>query len=200
MIFSFTKNLSFDLRDVKNLAYLFIFKSLLILFVQFTFISCSSLLRDTASKSTDSSIRPSNDNLKEVISKARFDVDNINIYMNPNEYLEKIISTRGIFVEQKFIKEKDLKFVITGSNNGQPAEFIVYLDHPLQKQSKINENVQVISTASGIRVFGRLKGLEEYLTYDGIKKQLPVLEAIAIFYLEDRDFKYPVWVNLLYEQ
>lgn len=119
--------------------------------------------------------------------------------MNPNEYLEKIISTRGIFVEQKFIKEKDLRFVMTGSNNGQPAKFIVFLNHPLQKQSKINENVQVISTASGIRVFGRLKGLEEYLTYGGIKKQLPMLEAIAIFYLEDRDFKYPVWVNLLYE-
>lgn len=72
------------------------------------------------------------------------------------------------------------------------------MDHPLTKQTKIGENVQVISTKSGIRVFGRLKGLEDYMTESGVKKQPPSLEEIAIYNIDDRDFLDPVWINLLY--
>lgn len=185
--------------DAKNLAYVFVLKGILVSILFLIQVSCSCFLDEKSNKSSNSNLKQSSENLKEIINKARYDIDNVNIYLNPKEYLGKIISTKGAFVEQKIMKEKDLKFVVTGSNNGQPAEFIDYLDHPLQKQNLINENVQVISTASAIRIFGRLTSIEEYMTYDGVRKLLPVLDAIAIFYLDDRDFKYPVWVNLLYE-
>lgn len=172
---------------------------LLFLFLALNLISCSALMEENSTKKTNNSLRKSSSNLKSAISNARYDLDNIQIYSNIQEYMGTIISTQGIFIEQKFLKDKDKKFVITGSNTGYAGDFIVYLDHPLQKQTRIGENVQVISTASGIRVFGRFKGLEEYLSYDGVKKQLPVLEAIAIFNIDDRDCQNPVWVNLLYE-
>ncbi len=163
------------------------------------FSSCSALMEESTSKSKSNSLKRSSANLKNVISSARYDVDNIQIYSNTKEYMGTIISTQGIFVEQKFLKDKDKKFIISGSNTGYTGNFIVYLDHPLQKQSHIGENVQIVSTATGIRVFGRFKGLEEYLMYDGAKKLLPVLEAVAIFGIDDRDLQNPVWVNLLYE-
>lgn len=175
------------------------FKILIIPFLSFTLASCSGLFEETSSTKIKSAEKKSSTNLKDVISSARYDVDNIHIYTNPNEFIGKIISTRGIFVEQKFFKDKEKKFIISGSNNGHPAEYLVYLDHPLPKQTKIGENVQVISTASGIRVFGWLKNLEDYMTESGVKKQLPVLEAIAIYNIDDRDLLKPVWVNLLYE-
>ena len=37
------------------------------------------------------------------------------------------------------------------------------------------------------------------MTESGVKKQLPALEAMAIYNIDDRDYLYPVWVNLLYE-
>jgi len=173
---------------------------LLIIFILFfSLISCSGLFEEGSNQSTNNSLKKSNSNLKQAIGNARYDVDNINIYTNPSEYIGKIISTRGVFVEQKFFKDKEKKFIVSGSNNGHPADYLVYLDHPLPKQTKIGENIQVISTASGIRVFGRLKGLEDYMTEAGVKKQLPVLEAIVIYNIDDRDLLNPVWVNLLYE-
>jgi hypothetical protein len=174
-------------------------KILILLVLMFNFYSCSGLFQESSANSTDTSLKKSSSNLKEVISAARYDVDNINIYSNPTEYVGKIISTRGVFLEQKFFRDKDKKFIVSGSNNGHPADFLVYLDHPLPKQAKIGENVQIISTASGIRVFGRLKEIEDYMTESGVKKQLPALEAIAIFNIDDRDLQNPVWVNLLYE-
>jgi len=168
-------------------------------FVSLNFISCSGLFEESSRNNTNNSLSKNNSNLKHAISSARYDVDNIDIYTNPINYFGKIISTRGVFVEQKFFKDKEKKFIVSGSNNGHPADFLVYLDHPLPKQTKIGENVQVISTLSGIRVFGKLKGLEDYMTENGVKKQLPALEAIAIYNIDDRDLQIPVWVNLLYE-
>ncbi len=175
------------------------FKILLSSIFLFNLLSCSALMEDSSTKNTKSTLKKSSSNLKSIISNARYDLDNIHIYSNTKEYIGTVISTRGIFVEQKFLKDKDRKFIITGSNTGYAGDFIVYLDHPLQKQSQIGENIQVISTASGIRVFGRFKGIEEYLTYDGVQKQLPALEAIVIYNIDDRNYEYPVWVNLLYE-
>ena len=185
--------------DFNNLVHLISFRFLLLLIASLNFISCTALYEQSSNQSTNNTLKKSNKNLREVISRARYDVDNIHIYTNPNEYLDKIIATRGVYVEQKFLREREKKFIISGSNNGHPADFLVYLDHPLPKQTKIGENVQVISTMSGIRVFGKLKGIEDYLTESGIKKQLPALEAIAIFNIDDREYFYPVWVNLLYE-
>lgn len=173
------------------------FKSVGIVVLSIPLISCSALMEGSTNKSN--TLNKSNSNLREMISSAKYDVDNIHIYTNPNDFIGKVISTRGVFVEQKFFKDKDKKFIISGSNNGHPAEYLVYLDHPLPKQTKIGENIQVISTASGIRVFGRLKGLEDYMTESGVKKQLPVLEALAIYNIDDRNLLNPVWVNLLYE-
>jgi hypothetical protein len=175
------------------------FKSVGVVVLSISLISCSALMEEDTGKSTNNSLKKSNTNLREMISSAKYDVDNINIYTTPNEYIGKIISTRGIFLEQKFFKDKEKKFIVSGSNNGHPADYLVYLDHPLPKQTKIGENIQVISTASGIRVFGRLKGLEDYMTEAGIKKQLPVLDAIAIYNIDDRELQNPVWVNLLYK-
>lgn len=174
-------------------------KLLILLILFFNFISCSGLFEEGSNKSTNNSLKTGRSNLKQTIGNAKYDVDNINIYTNPSEYIGKIISTRGIFLEQKFFKDKEKKFIVSGSNNGHPADYLVYLDHPLPKQNKIGENIQVISTASGIRVFGRLKGLEDYMTEAGVKKQLPVLEAIAIYNIDDRELQNPVWVNLLYK-
>jgi hypothetical protein len=161
-------------------------------------LSCSAMMEESTNKNSNTSLKKSSSNLKAVISNARYDVDNIHIYSNPSEFIGKIISTRGVYVEQKFLKDKDRKFIISGSNSGQAADYLVTLDHPLPKQSKIGENIQIISTNSGIRVFGKLKGIEDYLTETGLNKQLPVLEAIAIFNIDDREFQNPVWVNLLY--
>jgi len=174
-------------------------KLLGLVILSLNFLSCSALMEESSNKSTNNSLKKSSANLKSVIGNARYDVDNIQIYSNTKEYIGTLISTRGYFVEQKFIKERDRKFIITGSNTGYAGDFIIYLDHPLQKQSHIGETIQIISTASSIRVFGRFKGIEEYLTYDGIKKNLPALDAIAIYSIDDRDFQNPVWVNLLYE-
>lgn len=171
----------------------------MILFFSVNFISCSAFVEEGSNTSTANSLNKRNPNLKEAIRSAKYDVDNINIYTTPNEYIGKIISTRGIFLEQKFFKDKEKKIIVSGSNNGHPADYLVYLDHPLLKQTKIGENIQVISTASGIRVFGRLKGLEDYMTEAGVKKQLPVLDAIAIYNIDDRELQNPVWVNLLYK-
>lgn len=171
----------------------------MILFFSVNFISCSTFIEEGSNTNTGNSLKKRNPNLKQAIRSAKYDVDNINIYTTPNEYIGKIISTRGIFLEQKFFKDKEKKFIVSGSNNGHPADYLVYLDHPLQKQTKIGEDIQVISTASGIRVFGRLKGLEDYMTEAGVKKQLPVLDAIAIYNIDDRELQNPVWVNLLYK-
>lgn len=148
-------------------------------------------MEESTNKSSDKSLKETSPNLRAVIKNARYDLENIHIYQNTKEYTGSIISTRGYFVEQKLWKDKDRKFIITGSSTGYAGDFIVYLDHPLQQQTKIGENVQVISTLSNIRVFGKFKGLEEYLTSDGVKKTLPVLEAIAIYNYDDREFKKP---------
>ncbi len=163
------------------------------------FLSCSAMMEESTNKSGNNTLKKSSSNLKAVISGARYDVDNIHIYSNTNEFIGKIISTRGYYIEQKFLKDKDRKFVISGSNSGQTADYLVVLDHPLPKQSKIGENIMIISTGSNIRVFGKFIRIEDYLTESGIKKQLPMLEAIAIFNIDDREFQNPVWVNLLYD-
>lgn len=175
------------------------FKLLLTTVLVLNLLSCSALMEESSTKNNKNSLKKSSSNLKSVIANARYDLDNVHLYSNTKEYIGTLISTRGYFVELKFLKEKDRKFIVTGSNTGYAGDFIVYLDHPLQKQSQIGENVQIISTASAIRVFGRFRGTEDYLTYDGAKRVLPALDAIAIFNIDDRDYQNPVWVNLLYE-
>ena len=77
-------------------------KFLFSLVLLINFISCSALMEDSTSKSKNNSLKRSSANLKNVISSARYDVDNIQIYSNTKEYMGTIISTQGIFVEQKF--------------------------------------------------------------------------------------------------
>ena len=110
-------------------------------------LSCSAMIEENSDINSTGSNNRKESNLKQAIHGASYDVDNINIYSELNKYLGKIISTRGVYLEQKFFKDKERKFIVSGSNNGHPADYLVYLDHPLPKQTRIGENVQIISTA-----------------------------------------------------
>jgi hypothetical protein len=75
------------------------------------------------------------ENLKNIIAIAMFDDHNINIYTNPNDINAKIISARRVFIELKFLKKRRKSSLFTEVTIDNPAEFIVYLDHPLTKQT-----------------------------------------------------------------
>jgi len=137
-------------------------------------------------------------NLQHVINSADFLVDNINIYSNPQKYLNKIIATQGRYDSRTLWENNETRFLVHGSNNGYPAIFIVELDHPLPSPKVISDNVQTLSNDVHIRVFGRFVRIDEIIEHDGSTKKLPVLEAIAIYFFSDQTFAKPVWVNRLY--
>lgn len=180
----------------KNYHKIFVFINILFIFV---FFSCSTLPEYESDKSFNQNQKPKNSKLRYIINNALYNVDNINIYTNPDEYLNKVISTKGIYHEQKWLKDKDKKFIVSGSNNGYKAEFLVYLDHPLPQKKGFAENIYYISPGAEIRVFGWFVRIEDYMYQDGTMKKLPVLEALAIFKLEDREMKFPVWTNTLFQ-
>lgn len=163
------------------------------------FVSCNSSFQQDSGNNSVSNQKMRSSKLTHIINTALYNVDNINIYTSPEIYLNKVISTKGVYNEQKWLKDKDKKFIVSGTNNGYKAEFLVYLDHPLPQKKNFSENTVYISPGADIRVFGWYIKTEDYMYLDGTMKKLPVLEALAIFKLEDREMRFPVWTNTLFQ-
>jgi hypothetical protein len=162
--------------------------SFLVIGICISFLSCSAWLDDNQTSSANTTGGYNSQKFQNIISSALYEVDNINIYQKESDFLGKIISTQGHVYLQQFLENSDRLIRVIGSNKGYTADYILHLDNPLPKQSRIDQNMQVLTSGRNVRVFGRFIEVEDYMLTDGTTKKLPALDCLAIFNKDDREF------------
>ncbi len=136
--------------------------------------------------------------IKKIISKANFDVYNRLIYRNPEEWLGKIISIYGLISGRPELPLDSNLFQISGRIGGEAGDyfnFIVEIDHPLPKDQRIDIKIRSVNPGNVYRVFGKVKGLKQFINDYGSTVTLPLIECLLIYHPDDFGFKYPLWIS-----
>jgi hypothetical protein len=71
--------------------------------------------------------------------------------------------------------------------------FLILLDHPLPRETRIGDRVQTVSVGEVIRLIGRIVDRREIVTRTGVNLTVPVLRGYIISKESDRDLSNPVW-------
>ncbi len=138
------------------------------------------------------------DEIKKIVSKANFDVYNRLIYRNPDEWICKIISIYGLISGRPELPLETNSFQISGRIGGEAGDyfnFIVDIDHPLPKDQRIDIKIRTVNPGNVYRVFGKVKGLKQFINDYGSTVTLPLIEGLLIYHPDDFGFKYPLWIS-----
>lgn len=169
----------------------FVFISLI-----FAYSGCAYWFDETARTKQSNSSKYSN-KFSRLEKEAVYDINNVKIYQNANDFKDKILTIRGSIFLDPFLAKDNKAVRILGSSEGYPIDIILMLDNPLQQQKRIDDNIVTLNNGKTVRIFGTLLGIEDFILTDGSSKKLPVIEGVAIFTDEDKRYETPVWVNIL---
>jgi len=177
--------------------YLLIFPLLGLLLIS----SCSALMEDFNKTNTSLSSTSYDPNKirKDVIS-ADYDVTNLKVMNNLEEYRGKIVSCMGNANYQPALGEFENLFVLSGTNQGYLVRFIVHLDKPLVRQTRIDQNLEIVDKGKPIRIFGIVTGMQPFISDDGIRREMPTMDALVIYNPDDFNYKRPLWTSKRYDR
>jgi hypothetical protein len=133
--------------------------------------------------------------LKKIIANANYDVYNLAILRNPNDWQGRLVSFSGVITEELLVISRPNFFIVNGRINDYLISFVVYLDHSVPAQKMINEDIEIISRGKSVRVFAEVIGIEEFMTESGTKKKMPTAECIAIYNQSDYNLRKPIWLK-----
>ncbi len=189
-------------------------KKLNFLLPLFLFISCSSTMNyifvekknensstniNTYQDGRNLTLSYNSDEIKKIISSAKFEISNKQIYKNPDKWKGETISVSGTIVVKTEISLDDNFFQLQGRIGDVPSgdfiNYIIELDHPLPKQTRIDENVKTITPGKKYRVFGVFRELKQFLNEYGTPTMLPLLQCKLIYDGDDFEFRNPLWVT-----
>lgn len=177
--------------------YLFFFSILGMLL----FSSCSALMEDFDKTNTSISSKSYDINkIRKDINSADYDVTNLKVMNKLDEYKGKIVSCIGSANYQPALGEFENLFVLSGSNQGYLVRFIVRLDKELIKQTRIDQNLEIIDKGKIIRIFGIVTGMQPFISDDGIKREIPTMDALIIFNPDDFNYRKPLWTSKRYNK
>lgn len=174
------------------------FNPLFTIFVSILFLSCSALDKPGWNTNNSNMNLTVSDKLKRAISSADFNVYNIKVLRNIEEWNGKIVSIVGVFYKEIYLKPANEVISISGNYNKFMVNFILYLDNPLPDPKVINDNMSIINNGKLVRVFGVINGQGEFVSEGGTTRTLPTLKCIAIFNSDDNSFSKPLWVSKFY--
>ncbi len=174
--------------------------SVIVLFLVsvFIFSSCEFMMKDFNRTPRKDVFRSSV--LNDAIANAKYDLSNKDFYTSKDKYSNIVISGTGYIYDHPFSDyNDDDRYRLTGSENGLPIDWMLFLDHPAPKQKDVGEDVQLLTRGKNVRTFAIFLGTEEFLNEDGTKRTLPTFRCIAIYNIDDRNFRTPIWVSNMYK-
>ena len=166
------------------------FKFVLILFSSGLFVSCSGLFSDF-----DDDKDPLIAEIESIKKSTNYDMNNVKVMRNPEEWQGKMISLSGTVLSQPILGEVDEVFELRGTNDGYLTDMIVRLDKPLPKQSNIGQAVKLVSQGKEVRIFGIVNGLKQIKTESGTRRELPELSCQIIYDRNDFYLERPLWIS-----
>lgn len=158
-----------------------------------TFSSCFVFDFDEGTGNRSYSNSSSTNRVTNYSKHAIFDISNLLLMRKTDDYVGKVLGLSGGLVEQVYTADKETWVEIRGRTGDRGFDLMIYLDHPLPKQTNIGENIITIGTGSQVRMLAKFRGFEEFTDEYGSKRKLPVGECIAIFQHSDFNLLKPIW-------
>jgi len=154
------------------------------------FTSCAGFFSDTGTTRD-----PLQAEIEAVKRIANYDMNNVKVMRNPDEWVGKMISLSGTVLSQPILGEVDEVFELRGTNDGFLTDMIIRLDQPLPRQSNIGEAIKLVSQGKEVRVFGIMNGLKSIRTDSGTRRELPEIRCQIIYDRNDFYLSRPLWTS-----
>lgn len=137
---------------------------------------------------------------------ALFNIDYNSLRLNPETFENKTLRVFGVIVEEF---ERDFLLFTNPFEDNEYGFYRIIIDSPLPKQGDYPKPLKYISRGSEVNVFGIYKGLTS-INPDQISlerkslnphidfrrlKNIPTIEAVAIYDRSDLRFERPLWVS-----
>ncbi len=136
-----------------------------------------------------------NEAIKKIHQTAKFEFYNENIFLDIQGSIGTIFSFIGYIVDQPHLEPKGLSYQVTNNRSrGEIIDFIIKLSHPLPVSKSISDNTRLIGHGSHIRGFGIVRGFEEVISFNGVSRKLPIVEMKLIYDVDDRTYRFPLWI------
>lgn len=144
--------------------------------------------------------------LDELTQSSLYNVDYNSLRLNPEAFEEKKIRVFGVIVEEL---ENDFLLFTNPFEDNEYGFYRIKIDAPLPKQGDYPKPLKYISRGSEVSIFGIYRGLTT-ISPDQISveskrlnphidftrlKNIPTIEAIAIYDRIDLRFERPLWVS-----
>lgn len=137
---------------------------------------------------------------------ALFNIDYNSLRLNPETFENKTLRVFGVIVEEF---DRDFLLFTNPFEDNEYGFYRIIIDSPLPKQGDYPKPLKYISRGSEVNVFGIYKGLTS-INPDQISlerkslnphidfrrlKNIPTIEAVAIYDRSDLRFERPLWVS-----
>lgn len=137
---------------------------------------------------------------------ALFNIDYNSLRLNPETFENKTLRVFGVIVEEF---NRDFLLFTNPFEDNEYGFYRIIIDSPLPKQGDYPKPLKYISRGSEVNVFGIYKGLTS-INPDQISlerkslnphidfrrlKNIPTIEAVAIYDRSDLRFERPLWVS-----
>ncbi len=160
------------------------------LFLSFYSFSCAGFFSEFEEKKDPLEIE-----IETVKRIANYDMNNVKVMRNPDEWIGKIISLSGTVISQPILGEVDEVFELRGTNDGYLTDMIIRLDRPLPRQANIGQAIKLVSQGKEVRVFGKMNGLKSIRTDSGTRRELPEIDCQLIYDRNDFYMDRPLWIS-----
>ncbi|MFN4112108.1 MAG: hypothetical protein ACK4G1_07500, partial [Ignavibacteria bacterium] len=137
---------------------------------------------------------------------ALFNVDYNALRLNPESFRDNKIRVFGVIL-QEF--ENEFLLFTNPFEDNEYGFYIIKIDSPLPKQGDYPKPLKYLSRGSEVNVFGIYKGLStinlqklstenqrlnQHIDFSRLKN-IPTIQAVAIYDRSDLRFERPVWVS-----
>lgn len=144
--------------------------------------------------------------LHNFTQSALFNVDYNLLRLNPEAFIDKKIRVFGAIIEEF---DKDFLLFTNPFEDNEYGFYRIQIDSPLPKQGDYPKPLKYIGRGSEVNVFGIYRGLTsinpEQISVESRRlnphidfrrlKNIPTIEAVAIFDRSDLRFERPLWVS-----
>ncbi len=144
--------------------------------------------------------------LQNFTQMALFNVDYNALRLNPESFRDNKIRVFGVIL-QEF--ENEFLLFTNPFEDNEYGFYIIKIDSPLPKQGDYPKPLKYLSRGSEVNVFGIYKGLStinpqkisnenqrlnQHIDFSRLKN-IPTIQAVAIYDRSDLRFERPVWVS-----